>query len=82
MNALLKPIESRCIERPEWDNTHVRSIGSWLTTNLKALRAYYADLGGKLPQDADGPMLAQGRADKFMAFVHVQWDLARERSTH
>jgi hypothetical protein len=82
VNALLKPIETRCAERPEWDNTNVRFIGSWINANLAKLKGYYTAIGGRLAQDSDPPLVAQGRSDKFMAFVRVQWDLARERSMH
>jgi hypothetical protein len=81
VNARLKPIESRCITRPDWDNTHVREAGRWVSDNHMALVGYYRELGKAMPDDERGDHLLQtARAQRFLSFCHCQWDLARERS--
>jgi hypothetical protein len=81
MNARLKPITARAITRPDWDNTHVREAGRWVADNRAALCGYYRELGKALPNEEPGDNLLQtARAQGFLSFCHVQWDLARERS--
>lgn len=79
MNAQLKPV-AMPIVAPTYDNTLVRFVGSWVNANIGKLRAYYAELGKTLPEDSDDGLLEHSRAQNFVSFCHVQYDLARERS--
>lgn len=77
MVAVLQPI-ARAIERPAYDNEPT-IFCLWFARNEKALRAYYAELGKTLPADADDNLLGLSKAQSFIAFAQVQWDIARGR---
>jgi hypothetical protein len=74
VNALLKPIENRCIERPHYDNTNVKQVCLWVRDNFKALQSYYAALGRALPHDEDKFGTAHARAQAFSAWIQCQHD--------
>jgi hypothetical protein len=79
MNAVLKPIEKRCLTRPKYDNTHIDVPGSWIGDNNTALREYYTAQGGKLEKPEDDHLLAFSRSQKFLSFCLVQRDIEMGR---
>lgn len=74
MNALLKPIESRCIERPQYDNVHLNHVCLWAAANKHALHAYYRALGKALADDEDNQLTGFAKAQAFCAWVQCQHD--------
>jgi hypothetical protein len=75
MNAMLKPIESRCLTRPKYDNTSIEWFGRWLEANRAALRDYYTAQGGKLAKPEDDNLLAFSRTGTFLTWCQVQRDI-------
>lgn len=62
MNALLKPIETRCVEIPVYDNTSLVWRSAWIHDNYEKLWSYWRSLdGADTDEDWDG-------------FTWVQWD--------
>lgn len=74
MNAVLKPIENRCVERPVFDNTHLNRVCLWVRENNAALHAYYRALGKALADDADNNLTGFAKAQTFCAWVQCQHD--------
>jgi hypothetical protein len=74
MVAVLKPIESRAIERPKFDNTQIKHVCLWVRDNQKALQGYYAELGKTLPADEDNNLTGFAKAQAFAAWVQCQHD--------
>lgn len=74
MNALLKPIEARCIEPCQYDNTRVRHVCLWVNDNEAALRARYAALGKALGDDSEDGLTAFAKAQAFCAWVQCEHD--------
>jgi hypothetical protein len=77
--AVLKPIETRCLERPAYDNTNIKHVCLWVRDNATALRGYYADLGKALGEDTDDGLTAFAKAQAFGAWVQCQHDIASGR---
>jgi len=74
MVAVLQPIQTRAIERPTYDNTHVEHVCIWVRDNRAALLDYYKTLGRALPADEDNNLTAFAKAQAFCAFCQCQHD--------
>lgn len=79
MNAQLKPITARAIERPTYENRNLDKGALWVRDNDATLREYYTALGRTLPQGSDDRLLEFSRAQNFIAFAQCQWDGERLR---
>jgi hypothetical protein len=74
MNAVLKPITNRCIERPTFDNTNIRHVCLWVRDNSARLYGYYNELGRTLPKDEDDNLTGFAKAQAFAAWCQDQHD--------
>ncbi len=82
MNALLKPIEARAIERPTFNNDNLGSVSKWTHDNYQALRDCYKALGKALPSLADDNADGWRHAQGFCSWIACQWDREIYRSAH
>lgn len=74
MVAVLNPIETRAVVRPEYDNTNVKHVCLWARDNDAKLKAYYAELGKTLPANEEDGLTAFAKAQAFCAWIQCQHD--------
>lgn len=80
MNAIPR-VTVRTILRPEYDNRRLKYGALWIRDNEVALRSYYEELGGRLPNPESANATAEfPYAQKFVAWCACQYDIERFKS--
>lgn len=77
MVAVLKPIDSRAIERPMFSNSALEYFNVWLECNRTALARYYRQRGKTMPQSSGEMLIDTHRSHEFLAFAQRQWEHER-----